>query len=640
MADATAADFRRVEFRLNQLEGRGVRDLVARCHCKLATWATDHGWLEVATHHYDEAHRHAGGELRRVLDGVGNWFGRTQSFTLGSRKDSDMTRFPWIMDRADNAARREIDDQFKRSFRSPWTRTITLGGASAVEGVDIQSAELQASWAGAVWLMPAIHRLHAALILGNSRTPVDVARGIGLWVRGGGSQIGNLIDSSEAYLTKESVADLLTVQLRGGRNVFGRERWLEACQTLWDEMPDELVDSLLANSRLPSIATGYGLEATELYLHAALLNRSPAMLERSLDSDDASIALLARCLSPSLVEALPLRVIGRMLSAVVTTASGPHEDWKSRGWSVLPRLWRAAGNEQDLRDRLLALMPHGSVPEAAVSVPEFVPNSLIDSSLQAAIERIYQDIADADRGRYAGHASQPAWNVARLLFATERHDSTAIAALVEMASSGRVLAEQRLASLNALRLLAEHGLLDAADVEGALSARKIASFMTDDLSADQRLDDISRIALRARFGPVFDLDAELLAASRDPDTRVRKLAVDSISWLSRQAFASAARDAALLGALYDPHPRVQAAALPALWRGDFASESVRRVAHGRVEELWPEAHRDLRLAVAREISRTDSVRGDQDAKLQEFAQVDRSWLVREYAKGSGSAFGD
>jgi hypothetical protein len=638
MNDAGQEDFRRVEARLKQLSGRGARDLMARCHSKLATWATDHGWSELAAHHYDEALKHAGADLRPVLERIGNWFGRAQTFTFPARRDVDMVSFPWIADWADQAAHRAIDSHFKESFRSPWVRTMTFGRGGSVEGVDIQSAELQASWAGAVWLMPSIQRLHSALILGNSRDPSDVARGIALWVRGGGSQIRNLIDANEAHLTAEALAELLIGQLHRGRSVFSREGWADICRSLWDEMPDDLVESMLANYRLPAAETnGYGTDATELYLTAQLLNRSPEVLARWADADKASLGLLTRCLAPSVVEELPRRLSQDLLSAVVSTADQVHQDWRGRGWDVIPRIWLAAGPDAQMRDALLELIPLDAVPEAAINTPQFVPDSVLLLSMRAEIARIHQDTSDAARGRFAGHAVEPTTNVARLLIASHRRDSEAVQSIVDMATSEFVVAQHRLAALNALRELSEHGLLDQASVGDAFAERPIRSFMDDDPSAEQRLENITRLALRARFEAIYDFDADLLAASRDADTRVRRVAVGTISWLSRKAFSSAARDAALLGALYDPHPRVQAAALPAIWDGQFENESLRRVARARVIELWPEAHRDLRLAIVSAISQDVSPADTGEQKVHELARNDRSWLIRRIAHGKGDS---
>jgi hypothetical protein len=54
-----------------------------------------------------------------------------------------------------------------------------------------------------------------------------------------------------------------------------------------------------------------------------------------------------------------------------------------------------------------------------------------------------------------------------------------------------------------------------------------------------------------------------------------------------------------------PTPRVQAEAIPALWRGRFESETLREVAQTRVAEIWPSAHRDSRATIARETALAD-----------------------------------
>lgn len=178
MSRASENDFRRAERKLTTLSGSEPRDLLARCHCKLATWAQDHGWVDISQHHFKEARLLAENDVRQALDGIAHWFGDDRTVYLNPTP-SDMTTLPWISDLVDAASRSFVERHLRDSVKSPWTRSWTLGG-TAVEGHDIQSAEMQASWAGALWMLPEINRQHAALILAKSNEPSDVARGIAL----------------------------------------------------------------------------------------------------------------------------------------------------------------------------------------------------------------------------------------------------------------------------------------------------------------------------------------------------------------------------------------------------------------------------------------------------------------------------
>ena len=70
--------------------------------------------------------------------------------------------------------------------------------------------------------------------------------------------------------------------------------------------------------------------------------------------------------------------------------------------------------------------------------------------------------------------------------------------------------------------------------------------MTDDIGTDQRHEDILRTALRLSFGYESDqFDGPLLSAARDPNARVRDVAVSAVRWLSLHDTASPALDATL-----------------------------------------------------------------------------------------------
>jgi hypothetical protein len=631
MNDADEADFDRVTSRISRVTGTGKSDLAARCHCKLATWAMDHGWRERAAHHYAEALRYSGKDLNQVLGEVGHWFDRDQILQFG-RQAKDMTRFPWILDWVDQAARRSVEDRLKRSFQSPWTRTWTFGGGS-VEGRDIQSAGLQASWAGALWMLPAIQRQQSALILEKSREPYDVMRAIALWVRGGGSSPSHLVDVYEGFLTQESVEDLLTKQLHGGRSVYIREVWLETCHALWDQMPQQVAEEMV--SQYPGPARGikrHSDKAQELSLIALLLARAPHGWAQVSTFGDIELGLVTRSMNPGLVSALPSEALEPLLAGFLRPLPEIDPDWLGEGWVTAAQIWLLLGASEKTkwRDTLVDALPPGAIPDVALAVPSLVPDSTIMESLVSTVGIVRKVIEDAGRGHFTGWARSPEGDIARLLLALGRATPDATQALVDVATNEDTSPTERLSSLTALQSLVQEGLLTRDDVESVFRIVPVNAFMTEDSTADQRLEDIARIALRVRCDYSEELDGPLLAGSRDPDARVRQIALASVGWLSlNQVATSATLDAAMLGALYDPNPNVQASAVSSVWRGRFASRALLNVARARLLEVWPQAHRELRIAIAREVGHDPGfVDGPLEA-FQSLASRDRSWIVRQ-----------
>lgn len=633
MSDAKEKDFARVERKLSTLTGPGTRDVIARSHCKLAAWSFDHGWVDRSHAHFHEAQKLAGKNLRMTLDGIGHWFGEDRVIYL-RRPSDDMSTFPWIHEWVDQAARTSVEKQFRQSFKSPWTRTWSLGSPT-VEGIDIQSAEMQASWAGALWMLPEIQRQHAALILTKSNEPDDVTRAIALWAKGNGPEINQLVSVKEAVLTEDTIEDLLVNQLHEGRSVRDREVWLDICHSLWAELPDRLVEDFVRDypGPAPGMHLHGGRGTSELTLFGKFLVRSPLAVERAYAFNDWEAGLLARTLHPQLLPELPFGLKARLLQAGISEAVRADDDWANTGWPSLVTCWTLLDEltQVDYRGALLDAIPDSAIPEAALLAPGLVPDRRIEARLRTSLDLLAQELRDSVNGSWTGWSTHPAIDVARLALAQGRVSDDAISRLLDIATAPTTNSQQRRACLSALESLAEAGLIQRAQVEDAFAPVTVRSVMTDDAEVDQRLEDISRLALMVQFD--YDQatsEGPLLAASRDPDTQVRLLAVRAVCRLSMQRQTSPSFDATLLGALYDPHPRVQAEAVPALWRGHFESKALREVARARVAEIWPSAHRDLRATIAHETAVADS--SDPYLRtLKDLARRDRSWVVRRAA---------
>lgn len=635
MANATEKDFARVERKLTGLSGPGSRDIIARSHCKLATWALDHGWVERSAYHFEEARSHAGQNLRLTLEQIGHWFGHDRAFFLKQVRD-DMSTFPWIDEWADEAARKYVERQLRDSVKSPWSRTWSFGSSSP-EGHDIQSAEMQASWAGALWKLPRINRQHAALVLAKSDDPSDVARGIGLWAKGSGQNVNELISANETHLTEETIEDLLVNQLHNGRSVRDRGTWLDILHALWAELPAQLVDNFVRDYQGPSpdVRPHSGPGVKELSLFAKFLVRSASAVSAAYKFGDWEAGLLARAMRPELLDQLPPKLPGRLLEAAISADVLANDDWAATGWPSVLRCWTLTDQQakSNLRDSLAAALPDAAVSTAAIVAPGLVDERRLADRLRVTIRLLDNELEDSQAGRFTGWGQHPATELANLAIAQGRIGDGAVQRLVSIAIAPTTVSEQRRPSLSALTALAREDLIKRAQVEQAFQSVSVRSLMVDDADLEQRLEDITRLTLMAHFG-YQGSEGPLLAASRDSDTQVRLLAVRAVCALSVRGHRSASFDATLLGALYDPHPRVQAEAVPALWRGHFESGALRDVARSRLAEIFPTAHRELRATIAHQIAALDS---DDPAvgQLRRMAAHDRSWAVRTAVRRSG-----
>lgn len=636
MSNATESDFARVERKLATLDGPGSRDIIARSHCKLATWAYDHGWVERSTYHFVEARRQAGKNLRMALDQVGHWFGRDRVLYMNWARD-DMSKFPWIGEWVDDAARNFVEKHLRDSVMNPWTRTWTFG-SSSVEGLPIQSAEMQASWAGALWMLPQINRQHAALILTKSNDADDVARGIALWAKGGGQDVNKLVSDKEPSLTEEAIEDLLVNQLHEGRSVRDRDKWLEILHALWAELPDRLVEDFVRayDGPSPDLQRHSGFAVKELSLFGKFLVRSGLAVAKAYNFSDWEAGLLARTMHPELLDQLPPRLPARLLQAAISEDVLANADWADSGWAAILTCWTLLDQQaqSEYREALMAALPDAAISTAVVIAPELVSERRIDERLRTAVSSLAKELEDSVNGSFTAWGTHPATDLAKLAKARGRIGDGAVQQLVAIAVAPTTTSTQRRPCLSALTVLAKERLVERTQVEEAFRPVTVRSLMVDDADLEQRLEDISRLTLMVQFG--YDertAEGPLLAASRDSDTQVRLLAVSAVCELSIEGHTSPSFDATLLGALYDPHPRVQAEAVPALWRGHFESEVLLDVARSRIVEIFPTAHRELRVTIAHQIA-TLNTDDPSVTQLRRMATHDRSWAVRSAVKRS------
>jgi hypothetical protein len=636
MSDASPDDFAAVEQRLTDLSGRGSRDVITRSHAKLAMWSIDQGWPDQARHHFEAARKHASKELAARLDTCAHWFGLERRVSLGVSY-GDGVQLPWIADWMDDAARDSIEEQFKESFKSPWKRTWTFG-RSAPEGRAIQSAELQASWAGAMWLMRPIQRQHAALIYAKSREPEDVARVVTHWVRGGGKEANALVNAVEGFLTTDAVGEILVTQLHEGRSATDRQSWIDVCHSLWAEMPDSLVGTIVQGyAGPPADIDPYGIQAQELSLFGKLMTRSPAAVAKAYDFSSSQLAVLMRSISPGVIGELDETFLSRGLRAALEDQNGVGNDWTQLGWASLAKALSllGQGERQELRPLFLSQIPDSAVSEIVVQAAHLIQQSRLSKVLRDATKRLRDDIEEAGKGRFTLWNIEPSTVIARILVAQNRSDRDAVGALVRAAKTSAVDPMRRQSALSALVGLARRRLVDRDVVAPVLQDEfvPVNSFLADVSDTDQKYEDIQRLSLSAAFEYSDDYDGRLLSASRDSSARVRHAALELARWLSLESVSSSSIDAALLGALYDPDPGVRALAVPTLWRGKFANDVLRDVARDRVLELWSTSPVGVRLAVARVVALRRAE--DDDTRISRLAGLcatDRSLLVRDAAR--------
>lgn len=613
---------------ITHLEAMDVRpSIAARVHMKLMTWAKDRGWQLVAREHYLHALRLSRGELRNAIRSQGHWFGDYR--VLSSRPlRSELVLFPWILDGAGHAAEVALEDSTKRLSQSPWTRTWRFGGA---DGAEIQSAELQADWAGAHWLLPQLWRLHASLILSRTEEiQADVPRALMLWIKGNGTNIERLIDRFEGLFDSNTASAILVDGLKLGSVLRGEADWIRVCGALWDQLPGDLAEKLVRDIDLPEDwvevrPNPVGEEALSLF--AVLSMRSPkAWSARFLSLSSGLKNLVLRYMSPNVVDALSEQVLGVGAEAVLGSAEAMSEAdawWMSNGWASVGRVVRRL-NDSALLGRFERLLPDSAIP-FVVGEPGLLSGNRIRGYLDILVRRLEQLLEESQRGMYTQGGSDPSIAAVRCMVAIKQVHDRSLELILEVATNPRADAEQLRGALIALGMGVDAGIVDADLVRPILQPRHREGhhgFWED--AAAARMVLATRAALSLRFSDV-DLD-QLVASTKDPDIRVREIGMRAVVHLSAER-SRPALDACIVGALYDPEASVQALGVRAVTQGGVADPVVNRICWARLVEMWNEAHRVVRATIADGIAQEASEESTVE-QLRPLAANDRSAMVR------------
>lgn len=603
-------------------------DLKAHCYSKLATWSWARGLAEQARTYVDAAYDLARDEFRILLDEQGSFFGRDIALYFERPDYPDLLAYPWIDEFSLDAASSGLEAPLKARARG--SRSITLGGTGTPGQREIEAALLQADWAGAFWLLTGLFRIKAALLLEDIRDDSKLAEGLSLWVLGGGERPGPLIDSYEARFSS-TTADEIIQHLRIGARIRDKEKWLAVCGVLWDEVSDEFAVQLIEELPLEAIfASEYpaGRNADALSLFAVLFIRDR---QRWVDRFERLPAVLRgltlRSMAPAVAELLP----GAVLRDALGEVFADHEiegQWKDMGWDTISASVVKVG-AQKWTSLLRRQIPHAAVPTVALNHPGLLSDELINECLAEAEDTLGQVRADWERGAYSMYAHEPTINATRIVLAGGKRNEAILSALVHQSRAPGASPEQAALALWGLNILLRDGLAESDDVRAALPARKEMGPDFWDGKVNERVEDVRRATLAASADRT-QLD-RLVAATKDPSPRVRRIAVEAFLDLAVRGPSNEVSDGVLFAALYDPDDSVQIFGVQALTRGQIASQMWAQIGWARLLELWPEAHRRVRASLVSEVI-GNAATTPQAADILALARADRSISVAMAAR--------
>ena len=609
----------------SQIQAVPDDELRARLTTKLIAAAFDHNWDALLPVLFAEAKKWSppGSMLKAAIDNEAfNLLNQPLEFGVEFESD-DLTSYDWIRDLAADAAQKALRKAVERRARSPWTLSIGFGAPDISQVV---AAEMQARWAGAIWLQRDLQTQLATQFLdGAASSANEYASAVTLWALGRGEQqLRDVIGLAEPHFDHES-ADFVVSHLSRSGDVALRfdPRLLEVAVECWDLLSESAALALLDRFRPQSGDHPLARRATVLWAVFSLRFPGPWSERFATLADEETTALLG-AITPPVAEKLPVAAAERLLALgrtlrvendIETTlllatlgrrpdVKGSYELSKSAPAIAVVRLAGRPGHSVD------ALMLERAVAE-----------------LTASVQRV---IADARTGKSGMGTHNPFNALAQGVVAMGRAPEETVSLLSTAATDAALPRDVRHDSVKCLTAFVSHGALDAGEIDGLVDS-------VAEAGAEPFWEEYSRPLMRAAkaqlavvVGRVEEQLPNVLVLSRDAEARVRINAIEA-AVLARRSSATEMLELVLLSGLFDPDPNVVVKAVGGFGEQMPLHPTVQAAVAKRLHELFASASREVRAEIARLVSSADlpsAFQGDAEA-LRAKAADDRSFSVRD-----------
>lgn len=605
----------------------------ARLYAKLATAALDKHFHTLTEQCWRAAIRAvpAGTRLTRALLIEGMNLGMEAAPALWG-DDAEplppdaLVDYPWIEELALSAAQEALDQDLEERVRGVWSYTFRAGRTPLDQVV---AAEIQCTWAGALWLRrPLRKQLAVHLLTGGARAPAQWAYGILMWVLGGGRNVPSLYDFVEPRFDGQS-ADIVVRELAAGANDPLRDAgFLPVAAQAWDAVSDELAGSLLQTTEPGSSIHPNDEACRRLWMGLSLRDPHTWAERYASLSDDAKDALIDE-MTPYVAQRLPAAaaaqvVISAERRAVTVPAS-------SQPFKVLVALQSHTSGAEGARvQELLGQAPVDAVVDIAEEFPGRIPSHSLAEAARSLEEAVTREYEEAIAGRFGFGRISARLELGRLLRFVPESFERGLSVLLASAIDERVPPQLRVEARNGITAARRDTALPGDVVETLRTASDnpsgvVFGAVTHDLLRVARLRALAFVATEPER-------AELIVACRDTDARVRQTALAACGELL-SVETDEAIEAAVVSALFDPSEEIVRVGLSLLQRRPFQGLGAREVARRRLVAIFEVSGREVRRQIVQAARVLLSVDPDQRdlAALVLTARGDRSWLVRDAA---------
>lgn len=602
--------------------------LRARLLMKLATYALDKQDIERFRSFLQEAYDTVPVQTRlryAIAIVVANYFGGFPSEADQAPTDPDpLVDYSWIDDLATRSARSELVELLKAQAQNPWNWSIRMGGHTNAD-VTV-SAELQATWAGALWLRDPIRKQIAAQLLAQpSPSPYETLFGLSMWLSARGENGVPILAAAERSFD-ETTADALVLPLLrlGVLPAYGQRRVVETANALWDLLSDDVVVAVTRAVKPESSESPF--QDAALFWSRATL-RVPQVWSDAIDGLDSD-----------------------QLSQVVAQLSVSAVDRLKRGAAVslLERVGLAEGDVGSLGLILLwhklgLPIPHGvTVPvDIVVRAATWKPEALVEPSYLIAERVLRESLAksvESERHGTFGFGSSSAGGLASVASARGSVEDASLELLISIAEEAELAPHLRLEAAVAVAELAGRGLVDRDGIERFAKLAPPSGPTVFGPPTSPALLTSAALAVRASV-LTHEEQTLVFTLSRDPDPRAREI-VARVATIFLRTQHSVSIEAALVAALFDPEPSVVNAALRSLPDARLSEVSHEAVTARllRIFQQYSRYERAEAVRAATGLRRTER----EDANLAQLltaAKTDRSWIVRNAATEANASLG-
>lgn len=611
-------------------------ELDARLLSKLATNAFDAGAPELARDLLTDAIAAAPPNTRLhgalAIEGLNAGLPFEWSDAEHHFPPDPLVEYPWIEYDALAAAQSALSTAVEAQARGLWTVTWRTGTTPLNEVV---GAEVQATWAGALWLRRPIRKqLGAQLLMGAASAPQQWAYGVIMWALGAGDRPERAYALAEPRLDQES-SDLV-VRTLGEADIRSRvgHRFLSVAVESWDGLSDETLR--WAISLVDPVAGDHP--------DAALAQRLWAGFAARLEQEwQPRFRALTKALRVAQIETLGVDAVKHLSAAsralIFAAAATAVQEDPTVSTQLLRVLATASPTSLDvkLRNAVSEKAPADAIAHLAYDGhAQMLRSQDLARALETLLAAVHEESEEARGGKVSFGSSDVRLALGRLVAGSPHRGREAIELLIETATDPGLPGEHIMYARMALVLTRRAGQLNDSDLDLLQEADDAVGTIPEHGNISVALLRIRRLNILALR--LTSQDAIwVVGACRHEDPRVRQIALATAGEAISASSGAAEREAlswAMIGGLFDPEDDVVRAALSAV-DADFlqGSPAAGQVAIRRLPRLLVEGSVPLRTTVAALAQRW----ADADAALANDptvrsllaqAKADRSWIVR------------